>query len=111
MTLDEILDRSGLPAIDFLSIDVEGAELDVLKGFPIEKYNPKLVLVEDDVHTREKHKYLVARRYKLVRRTNLNNWYIPEHTPFPVSLFGRWQLVRKMYLSTAIRRWRVNLKH
>src|SRR5262245_404321 len=110
MTLDAILDRSGVPAIDFLSIDAEGGELDILRGFSIEKYQPKLVLIEDDAHTREKHEHLAARRYKLVRRTNLNNWYIPEGMPFPVSLFGHWQLIRKLYFSAPIRRWQLNRK-
>ena len=106
MTLDAILDQSGLLAIDFLSIDVEGAELDVIRGFSIEKHQPKLLLIEDDADTREKHAHLVTRKYKLVRRTNLNNWYVPRSLAFPVSLFGRWQLLRKMYLGAAIRRWR-----
>jgi FkbM family methyltransferase len=33
--------------IDILLIDTEGWELEVLKGFDLEKFNPKLVLLED----------------------------------------------------------------
>ena len=47
-----------------------------------------------------------ARGYKLVRRTALNNWYVPIGTPFPISPFGRWQLFRKLYLGTWLRRWK-----
>jgi len=53
-----------------------------------------------------KHHYLFARGYKLVRRTALNNWYVPIGTPFPISPFGRWQLFRKLYLGTWLRRWK-----
>jgi FkbM family methyltransferase len=36
-TLDKILEKEGNPGIDFLKIDVEGKELDCLKGFDIEE--------------------------------------------------------------------------
>jgi FkbM family methyltransferase len=47
--LDELLDRH-LPAgqqIDFLSIDVEGGELSVLRSNNWQRYRPEVVLVED----------------------------------------------------------------
>lgn len=44
-----------LPKIDFLSLDVEGYELDVLMGLNLEKYKPQHILVEarffDEVHS------------------------------------------------------------
>jgi FkbM family methyltransferase len=103
-TLDAILADARIGPIDFLSIDVEGAELDVLAGFTIERHRPRLILLEDNVRNRDKHSYMTARGYKLIRRTNLNNWYVPQDAAFPVSLFGRWQLLRKLYLGTALRR-------
>lgn len=46
-TLSSLLDESNAPKqIDFLSLDVEGAELDVLKGIDFEKYSFKFILVE-----------------------------------------------------------------
>lgn len=45
--LSHILDDSGAPAIiDFLSLDVEGAELEVLKGMDFNKYKFKYMLIE-----------------------------------------------------------------
>src|ERR1051326_1543410 len=105
-TLDSVLAEAGIERVDFLSVDVEGAELAVLRGFSIARYRPRLILVEDDVQDLGKHAYLTARGYKLVRRTALNNWYVPRTTAFPVSPFGRWQLIRKLYLGTAWRRWK-----
>lgn len=45
-TLMEILERCGLPRIDYLNIDVEGAEPAVLKGLDFSKYRPQCVSVE-----------------------------------------------------------------
>lgn len=46
-TLDSLLDKAGAPrVIDFLSLDVEGAELPVLKGLDFNKYRFKYMLVE-----------------------------------------------------------------
>lgn len=46
-TLTDILIESKAPElIDFMSLDVEGAELEVLKGINFEKYNFKYILIE-----------------------------------------------------------------
>lgn len=46
-TLDSLLEESGMSSIDFLSIDVEGTELDVLKGLNLKEFRPRLILLED----------------------------------------------------------------
>jgi FkbM family methyltransferase len=109
-TLDSMLIDAGIEHIDFLSIDVEGAELDVLNGLSLAKYRPRLILLEDDAHSRDKHLYMTGHGYKLVRRTNLNNWYVPAAIEFPISVFGRWQLFRKLYLGAPLRRWKFKLR-
>jgi len=45
-TLTAVLDRHHPPAIDFFSLDVEGFELEALKGLDFDKYRPKWLLVE-----------------------------------------------------------------
>jgi FkbM family methyltransferase len=52
MTLDEAVISTGFAArcgghVDFLSIDVEGLELEVLAGFGFHELRPRLVVVED----------------------------------------------------------------
>lgn len=44
--LDTILQESEVSQIDCLVIDVEGWELDVLKGFNSEKYKPQIIVLE-----------------------------------------------------------------
>lgn len=46
--LDNILQEHGAPApLDLLSIDVEATEWHVLKGFNLERYRPRIVIIED----------------------------------------------------------------
>ena len=47
-TLDNIIQESNMniKKIDLLSIDVEGYEMNVLKGFNIEKYQPNVIVLE-----------------------------------------------------------------
>jgi hypothetical protein len=54
--------------------------------------------------TLDQHSYMLARGYKLVRRTGLNKWYVPRETAFQVSLVGRLQFLRKLYLGLWPRR-------
>ncbi|MEA2779614.1 MAG: hypothetical protein QOK29_1158 [Rhodospirillaceae bacterium] len=105
-TLDSLLAEAGIEKVDLLSIDVEGLEIDVLRGIDLEKYGPDLVLLEDHVYDWTKHRYMTAAGYKVVRRTDLNSWYIPAHRPFPISLLGRLQLFRKFVLGVPLRSWR-----
>jgi FkbM family methyltransferase len=45
-TLNSILKELNIKDIDLFSLDVEGYELEVLKGFDINNYKPKYVIIE-----------------------------------------------------------------
>jgi FkbM family methyltransferase len=99
-TLSNILDESNITAPDFLSIDVEGAELDVLLGFDFQRYRPQLILLEDKHLYLQKHLLLKNSGYKLVRRLNRNCWYIPQEITSPeVALTETLRLFKRMYIS------------
>ncbi|TFH31896.1 MAG: FkbM family methyltransferase [Deltaproteobacteria bacterium] len=76
-TLDEILEEAGIRGIDFITIDVEGHEMDVLIGFSIEKYRPRIIIIEDnDDHADDSiGKYLGGKGYRAFFRTGVNDWY------------------------------------
>ncbi|MDC3370745.1 FkbM family methyltransferase [Candidatus Pelagibacter ubique] len=70
-TLDEILSRDKYKdsKIDLLNIDVEGADLKVLRGLSFDKFKPELVCVE--IHAKEIEKsdiynFLIDKNYKLL---------------------------------------------
>ena len=103
-TLDDVLDEADAPApLDLLSIDVEGHEIEVLRGFDFEVWQPRLVMVEDHVGDLRKHRYLKDRGYRLVRRIGNNGWYVPAANPMPISMADRWEIVRKYYLALPFR--------
>jgi FkbM family methyltransferase len=106
-TLDEVLaeGRAAAP-IDLMSVDVEGNELDVLRGFDFARWKPRLVLLEDHVSSLDKHRFMTKAGYTLMRRTGLNGWYVPRGEAPPMDLLGRWQIVRKYYLALPFRMFR-----
>ena len=110
-TLTEICMENNIHDIDLLSIDVEGAEIEVMKGLNWDEFSPKLILIEDFARDFDKHNFLVNKGYVLFRRTSFNAWYAKPKDALYVSPYGRWQLFRKYYLGGPLRnfrRWRHN---
>jgi FkbM family methyltransferase len=104
-TLDKVLAEAGVQSIDFLSLDVEGHEIEVMRGFDFAKYRPALILIEDNAKTLTKHRFLVQHGYKLAKRTSLNNWYVPQSEPFHMTFWlERFELFRKMFLGYPFRK-------
>ena len=81
-TLNNIIENSKFKnsKIDFVSIDVEGNEINVLNGFNLKKYKPKLILLEfilpnkkefyekdiNEITNSEIYKFLIKNEYKLI---------------------------------------------
>ena len=81
-TLNNIIENSKFKnsKIDFVSIDVEGNEINVLNGFNLKKYKPKLILLEfilpnkkefyekdiNEITNSEVYKFLIKNEYKLI---------------------------------------------
>jgi FkbM family methyltransferase len=82
-TLDTILEQQGIGKIDFLSMDIEGAELAGLRGFDIKRFRPELCGVETarrDAVTA----YFEANGYELIEKylkvDKINLYYRPKST-------------------------------
>ena len=81
-TLNNIIENSKFKnsKIDFVSIDVEGNEMNVLNGFDLKKYKPKLILLEfilpnkkefyekdiNEITNSEVYNFLIKNEYKLI---------------------------------------------
>jgi FkbM family methyltransferase len=106
-TLDDILAEACAPQpIDLLSVDVEGHELDVLRGFDFSRWQPRLILLEDHVTSTAKHHFLRDNGYALMRRTGLNGWYVPQGDAPRLGVRGRIEILRKYYLALPFRKLR-----
>ena len=71
LKLNTILEKYNVKKIDYINIDVEGHENEVLSGFDIKKYLPELVSIE--IHDKicppinnRIYKYFIKNNYKLI---------------------------------------------
>lgn len=73
-TLENILDANNIKQIDFMSLDTEGYELEVLRGMNLQKHRPKYLMIE--IYKDDKIKilnYLTENDYVFVENiTNYN---------------------------------------
>jgi FkbM family methyltransferase len=79
MTLSDLLDDC--PPVDFLSLDIEGAELDALEGMG--DHRPRVLLVESDTggeKTRAIDEYLLTVGYQRARSFLWNHFYVQTDT-------------------------------
>jgi FkbM family methyltransferase len=78
-TLQSIIDESGLDKIDFLSLDVEGYEFDVLKGLNLKRKQISFMLIE--IYEKDKNNisnYLNSFDYECLENvTNFNHFNNP----------------------------------
>ena len=79
-SFNDIFNGSDLPPIDFITIDVEGGELDVLKGLDINNYRLRVIVVENN--NRHKHNqvddYLKRYNYHCRMSIGCNDFYLKE---------------------------------
>ena len=94
-TLNKIIENSihNNKEIDFLSIDVEGYEIEVLQGLDFNKYKPKLVVLEfinhdvkefynqriNDILNSQLNKFMENKNYKLINWIHDDLVYIPNN--------------------------------
>ena len=78
-TLDDILKENSLFKIDFLNIDIEGHELEVLRSLDFRKFNINTICVEIinfNKQSKEKGKKIISilkrNKFKLVDKSEIN---------------------------------------
>jgi len=79
-TLDEILKKAGAPQwIDYMNIDVEGAEFDVLRGLSLDRYQFGSLTIEHNYEAEKRElirRLLEAKGYVRVRSWEVDDWYV-----------------------------------
>lgn len=76
-TLNSIIETeiSYISEIDIMSIDVEGGELNVLKGIDLNKYKPKILVIENIFNKPDIYDYLKQFNYILDKHIDYNQYY------------------------------------
>ncbi|MCG6901947.1 MAG: FkbM family methyltransferase [Rhodobacter sp.] len=74
-TLAEILREQGIGRIDYLSLDIEGAELDVLSTFPFDTVDVDVFSIENAAARPEIHALLTARGFRLAEFLGVDEIY------------------------------------
>jgi FkbM family methyltransferase len=76
-SLDAMLEEAAVDSIDFVTIDVEGHEAAVLNGFTLNRWNPQVVIIEDnsDLTAEEVQRHMRKAGYFRFYRTGANDWY------------------------------------
>ncbi|WP_150111603.1 FkbM family methyltransferase [Oscillatoria nigro-viridis] len=64
--LTTILDENGIPEIDFISIDTEGFDFDVLKSLDFSRFRPSMIVVEYGKDRQQIISYLAELGYSLM---------------------------------------------
>jgi FkbM family methyltransferase len=107
ITLAELCRKHSLGEIDFLKVDVEGAEADVLKSGDWKAFRPKVVVVEaiapgsNEPSWESWEPFLLAQSYRFMLFDTLNRFYVAEEAKDIAARFPRerapWDSVRHMY--------------
>lgn len=59
-----------------MSVDVEGFELQVLRGLDLVKFPPKVIILENADHNRQVTEYLKSFGYQLDKQISYNEYYL-----------------------------------
>lgn len=82
ISLEDLLDKYNAPyEIDFLSIDTEGSEFEILNGFNFKKYKIKLICIEHNYVKKTRtliREYLTQKGYRQVLKeiSKYDDWYV-----------------------------------
>jgi hypothetical protein len=81
VSLDEFLRKHNAPrTIDYLSIDTEGSEYEILKSFPFDQWEIRLITVEHNfTPIRASIRELLTAKGYVCREAQWDDWY--ELTP------------------------------
>lgn len=76
-TLDSILEECAVSHVDFATIDVEGFEIEVLRGWTVERWKPRVIILEDNSRGFDLSvaAHLDAIGYVCFHHTGVNDWY------------------------------------
>jgi FkbM family methyltransferase len=74
--VNNLLEKYNLFNIDFMSIDTEGSEFEILKTIDFEKFDIKIVIVENNYNDSKIREFMEMKKYKLHDKLSCDDLYI-----------------------------------
>jgi FkbM family methyltransferase len=103
-SLDDILSEARVSTVDFITLDVEGHELEALRGLSLERWRPRIVIIEDNtlLGDRAVCGLLHGAGYVRINRTGVNDWWAAKSDPLasPRARLGYYPALLKGHLVT-----------
>ena len=90
-TLNTILKKNNLNNFDYLNIDVEGSELNVIKGIDFKIFRPTLITIENnelqpkEYFDNEVCKILIDNDYVFINKIGVTNFFMISNTAKQIS--------------------------
>ena len=102
LPLDKILEKNNVSSIDFITIDVEGFEFDVLRGFSVDRWKPQLIILESNHLFPENNilNYMFSHNYRYLRSTGVNDWYLLDEKMVKIKIWHITKSCLKIYLKS-----------
>lgn len=82
--LKDVFKKHKVSEIDFMKIDVEGYESEVIKGNDWEKYRPKVLCIEANHINQDWPSFLRQKAYSKIFNDGLNDYYIDSSSSQPI---------------------------
>ena len=74
--LNDILEKYEIFDIDYLSLDTEGNEFKILKTIDFDKFNIKIMSIENNYNDVNQTNYVISKGYKLIGRLEADELFI-----------------------------------
>jgi len=74
--VNNLLEKHELFDIDFMSVDTEGSEFDIIKNIDFERFNIKIVLVENNYNDSKLREFMELKNYKLHDKIMCDDVYL-----------------------------------
>ena len=92
-TFSKIMEIFDIDTIDYMSLDVEGGELEILESIDFDKFNIKCLTVENNYHDSKMRSFMKSKGYHLWLVYGVDDFYI-KNTIIPTpSVFGNRQMI------------------
>jgi FkbM family methyltransferase len=79
ITFEKLMENNKISNIDFMSIDVEGAELAVLESIDFNKYKFDLITIENNQGIEKLRDYMFSKGYKILFDIGVDILFIPKN--------------------------------